>query len=198
VRFFRRAIPVSIVAGLAVIVLVAYFNPFRNMPKLPIDPGKLLVSGTKITMEAPRLAGYTRDSRPYEMTAAAAAQDLANPGVLELKDIHAKVQMQDTATLQMTAAAGVYDTKTDLLHLQERILLTSSSGYVGRLKDAVVDIKKGQVTSDQPVVVEMLNGTLNANNLVVSDSGEKLVFGGGVVMNLMLGSQASADKKVKE
>ena len=100
--------------ALAAIVAVAYFNPFRALAKLPIDAGKLVVSGTKITMEAPRLAGYTRDSRPYELTANAAAQDITNPSMLELKDIRAKVQMQDTATLELQAATGVYDTKTDL------------------------------------------------------------------------------------
>ena len=68
------------------------------------------MSGTKITMEAPRLAGFTRDARPYELTARAAAQDLTKPDMLELKDIHAKMEMQEQH-VEIKAASGLYDTK---------------------------------------------------------------------------------------
>jgi lipopolysaccharide export system protein LptC len=196
VRILRRIIPTAIVVGLAAIVAVAYLNPFRTLANLPVDPGKLVVSGTKITMEAPRLAGYTRDSRPYELTASAAAQDITNPGVLELKDIRAKVQMRDSGLLQLEAASGVYDTKGDVMHLKEHIVLSSSGGYTGRLEDAIVDIKKGRITSDRPVKVEMLNGTLDAKNLVVSESGDVVTFGGGVVMDMTL-NEPSSDKSAQ-
>ena len=47
--------------------------------ELPVDLGKLVVSGTKITMEQPRLSGFTNDARAYEFTADAAAQDITKP-----------------------------------------------------------------------------------------------------------------------
>ena len=198
VRFLRAAIPVSIGLGFALIVGIAYFNPFRTLAKLPVDPGRLIVSGTKITMEAPRLAGYTRDSRPYEVTAATAAQDITKPGVLELTTIRARVTMRDTATLRLEAATGVYDTKADLLHLKDQIVLSSSGGYTGRLQEANVDIKAGRITSDRPVKVEMLNGTLDANSIVVTDSGDVVTFGGGVVLDMQPGTlgRGEADRKV--
>jgi len=198
VRFLRWAIPLGLVFGLAVVTALAYFNPLRALAKLPIDASQMVVSGTKITMEAPRLAGYTRDSRPYELTARAAAQDLAKPGILELKDIHAKVQMKDTATREMQAAAGLYDTKTDLLTLTEQIIITSTSGYKGWLKDAVVDVKKGKIVSGLPVVVDMLNGTLNANNLEVGENGDVILFGGGVTMDVMLDTAKAAERKAAQ
>jgi lipopolysaccharide export system protein LptC len=198
VRFLRWAIPVGLVFGLAVVSALAYFNPLRALAKLPIDPSQLVVSGTKITMEAPRLAGYTRDSRPYELTAKAAAQDLTKPGILELKDIHAKVQMQDTSTVVLEAAAGLYDTKTDLLQLTDQIVITSTSGYKGWLREARIDIKKGKIVSDLPVVVDMLNGTLNANNLEVGENGDVILFGGGVTMDVMLDPAKAAERKAAE
>lgn len=198
VRFLRWAIPVALVVGLSVVGSIAYFNPLRALAKLPIDASQLVVSGTKITMEAPRLAGYTRDSRPYELTAKAAAQDLTKPGILELKEIQAKVQMKDTATLEMQAATGLYDTKTDLLKLNDQIVITSSSGYKGVLREAVIDIKKGKIASSLPVVVDMLNGKLNANNLEVGENGDVILFGGGVVMDLMLGAAKSDERKVAQ
>ena len=40
--------------------------------------------------------------------------------------------------------------------------------------------------SDQPVEVELLQGTLNANRLEIVDSGDLVRFDGGVTMTLML------------
>jgi lipopolysaccharide export system protein LptC len=113
--------------------------------------------------------------------------------VLELTTIRARVTMRDTATLRLEAATGVYDTKADVLRLKDQIVLSSSGGYTGRLEEANVNIKEGRITSDRPVKVEMLNGTLDANNIVVTNSGDVVLFGGGVVMNMQLGTPASGD-----
>ena len=79
-------------------------------------------------MEAPKLAGYTRDGRSYELTAAAAAQDLKRPHFIELKDIRAKVELQDGALINVTADAGVYDNKSEIVTLDRNVLVTASSG----------------------------------------------------------------------
>ncbi len=190
VRFCRRAIPVTLVLIVGTVAGLAYFKPLR-MLKLPIDPAKLVVSGTKITMEAPRLGGFTRDGRPDDLTARAAAQDLATPGVLELNDLHARVQMQDKSTVELKAATGRYDTKADMLMLKTDIVLTSSAGYAAKLSEAAIDIKKNEIVSDKPVEVKLNNGTVNANRLQVSENGELIHFDNGVEMNLV--PQPAAD-----
>ena len=69
VRMLRVVLPVAIVLLLGVITLVAWLDPLRILVRLPIDAGNLVISGTKITMEAPKLSGYTRNSRWYELSA---------------------------------------------------------------------------------------------------------------------------------
>jgi len=191
VRIMRVAIPLIVVAGLTGITLVTYYNPLRMLNKLPIDISNLVVSGSKVTMEQPRLSGFTKDARAYEFTADAAAQDLTKPDIVELRNIHAKVEMQDKTTMQMTAVTGIYDTKAETLRLERNIVLSSSNGYKGRLSEARVDIRKGTVVSDQPVELEMLQGTLNANRLEIVDSGDLVRFHGGVSMVMMLNDAAS-------
>ncbi len=187
VRFLRVALPAGVVVGIVAISMVTWFNPMRLLAKLPKEMGgNLVVSGTKITMEAPRVAGYTTDSRAYEFSANAAAQDFTRPDILELQGIHAKVEMQDKSVMVLSAKNGVYDTKSELLTLGQEIKLTSSGGFEGRLSEAVVDVRKGKIASEKPVAVKMLNGTLNANRLEVTDSGDVIRFGGGVSMNLSL------------
>ena len=50
------------------------------------------------------------------------------------------------------------------------------------MSEALVDTRKGDVLSEHPVEVKMLQGTLNANRLEVVDSGDLVRFGGGVDM----------------
>jgi lipopolysaccharide export system protein LptC len=190
VRILRLAIPLAVLLGITVISLITYFNPLRMLTRLPIDIKDLVVSGTKITMERPHLSGFTRDQRAYEFTADAAAQDLTKPGIVELHNIHAKVEMQDKSMVEMSAVTGIYDTKAEILKLVQNILLNSSTGYHGRLSEATVDVRKGNVVSDHPVELEMLQGTLNANRLEIVDSGDLVRFLNGVDMTLMLNNTA--------
>jgi lipopolysaccharide export system protein LptC len=78
-------------------------------------------------MELPRLNGFTTDSRPYELTARAAAQDITKPEILELKDISAVVELKDGQHVTIKSINGVYDTKGELLKLNDHIVLNSSS-----------------------------------------------------------------------
>jgi|SRR5579883_233257 len=185
VRFFRRAIPVTLVGVLAAIAAAAYFQPLRLLSKLPIDPGHLVLSGSKINMEAPRIGGFTRDGRPYDLTARSAAQDLTNPGVLELTEIQAHVTMQDHSTLELRAASGIYDTKSDLMDLKTNVVIITSSGYTVHMDEAKVDNKAGRVTSNRPVSVKMTTGTVDANGLEVVNNGDLIRFTGGVETHLV-------------
>jgi len=190
VRILRVAIPITVVAGLALLFLATYFNPLRMLAKLPIDINDLIVSGTKVTMEKPRLSGFTQDSRAYELSADAAAQDMTKPDFIELRGIRAKMDMQDKTTMLMTAATGLYNSKSEMLKLERDIFLSSSNGYKGKLSEATIDTRKGHVVSDKPVELEMLQGTLNANKLEIVDNGDLVRFHGGVVMDMLLSDEA--------
>ena len=195
VRILRIAVPAGVVVGIIIITLVTYFNPLRMLAKLPINLDNLVVSGTKVTMEGPRLTGFTHDARAYELTADTAAQDMTKPDIVELRNIRAKVEMQDKSSMNLTALSGIYDSKGETLKLEQNILLKSSTGYQGRLSEAMVDIRKGNVISEHPVEVKMLQGTLNANRLDIVDSGDLVRFHGGVVMDMMMNQppQAKSD-----
>ena len=194
VRILRVAVPAAVILALAGIIGVSIFNPFRMLlPKLPADMGNLVVSGTKITMESPHLAGFSTDQRPYELWAKAAVQDLTDPDHVELKTLRAKVLMEDRSTVTMDARTGLFDSKQQLLDLRKDIFLQSSTGYEANLSQAYVDINKGTVTSDEHVDVKLLNGTLTADKLRIFNSGEVVRFEGHVVMNLIMDNPAPAD-----
>jgi lipopolysaccharide export system protein LptC len=187
VRMLRIAVPAAVVLSLLAIVGASVFNPFHMLlPKLPVDMGNLVVSGTKITMESPHLAGFSTDQRPYDLWAKAAIQDLTDPDHVELQTLHAKMLMEDRSTVTMDARTGFFDSKQQLLDLRKDIFLQSSTGYEAKLSQAFVDINKGMVTSDEHVDVKLLNGTLTADKLRIYNSGELVRFEGNVVMNLIM------------
>jgi len=186
VRLLRILVPAGVVLGVVIIALMTFLNPVRFLYKLPKDMGTLVVSGTKITMESPHLAGFSTDQRPYEMWAKAAIQDLTDPDHVELKTLRAKVMMEDKSTVTMDARTGYFDSKQQMLDLRKDIFLQSSTGYEAKLSQAYVDINKGSVTSDEHVDVKLLNGTLTADRLRIINSGEIVRFEGNVVMNLIM------------
>jgi lipopolysaccharide export system protein LptC len=183
VRWLRLGVPAGLALALLTVAVANYIPPVGGF-RLPGELGKLVINGTKITMDQPRLTGFTADSRPYEFTANTAAQDITNPDFMELKQLRAKIKMQDDSTVDMSAASGSYDIKGEMLTLHDDVHLVSSTGYEARLSEAVVDMRKGGVVSEKPVWVKLLNGFLNAKRLEVVDNGNLLRFDGGVAMTL--------------
>jgi lipopolysaccharide export system protein LptC len=183
VRILRRAVPAILVLSLGGLVAANYLNPARWL-RVPTEFGTLVISGSKITMEAPRLAGFTKDQREYEVTATSASQDTKNPTIVEMKEISGRIDMEDKSKVTLTAVEGVYDTKADLLKLNQEILIVSTAGYQGRLVEAQVEVKKGRIISEKPVQLKMPQGTLDANRMEVTETGAVIRFEGGVVMML--------------
>jgi lipopolysaccharide export system protein LptC len=186
VRALRIAVPAVVGLAMAGLIAIAVFNPFRALAKLPLEMDNLVVSGTKITMESPHLSGFTPDKRPYEMWAKTATQDITDPDHVELHTLRAKVLMEDHTTVTLDSRTGVFDTKTQMLDLHKDILMRSSTGYEARLTHALVDMGLGTVTSDQPVDVKLLNGTLTADTMKVTEKGDVVRFENNVVMHLVM------------
>jgi lipopolysaccharide export system protein LptC len=183
VRLLRRAVPAALVLALLGLVAANYLNPERWL-RIPTEYGTLVISGSKITMEAPRLAGFTRDQREYSVTAEAASQDTRTPQFVELRKISGHIDMQDNSRVSLTAVEGTYDSKGDLLTLKQEIIISSSAGYHGHLSEAKVEVKNGRIVSDKPVKMKMPQGTLEANRMEVTETGGVISFEGGVVLHL--------------
>jgi lipopolysaccharide export system protein LptC len=183
VRWLRVSVPAGIAAALFMVVATNYM-PMIGAFRVPGELGKLVIKGSKITMQQPRLAGFTIDSRPYEFTAETAAQEITKPDLMELQQIQAKIEMEDKSKVNITSNSGTYEMKTEMLTLIDNVHVVSSTGYEVRLSEAVVDVHKGHVVSEKPVWVKLINGVINAKRLEVVDGGDVIRFGGGVAMTV--------------
>lgn len=185
VRILRVAIPLVLLIGIVATTLAVYFNPLRVLAKLPVSVSGITVTRSGVTMIEPKLGGFTRDDRRYELSAVSAAQDVLKRDVVNFEEPRASLEMVDGSTVNMRAATGAFDRKANVLTLNREIVLTSTSGYEARLSHAVVDIGSGSIVSDEPVEVMSQQGTLRGNRLEVIKSGEIVRFDNGVTMVLL-------------
>jgi len=180
VRFAKIAIPVGSLLAMVAVGLVAYLEPFRKIENLSF--GSLGVSGTNVTMEAPKLTGFKNDNRPYEVTASAATQDVKNPNFVELKDLRARIVTDDKGSAaRLEANVGVLDTQKERMDLRQNVRVRTDAGQEVQMRSALVDFKGGTVVSNEPVTVILGgNGQIEAEGLRVTENGKVMSFRGRV------------------
>ena len=178
-----RRLRVIIIAGcaLAVVGLVAraFYGPFAKAPG-NMSLASATLNGTRVTMERPKLNGYRRDGRPYDVRATSGVQDIRQPNIIELNDLEAKFETTSRTVVRVAAHRGVYDSGKDSIHMMDDIRVVNAQSYDIRMKDADVDFKNGNIVSREPVSVVMTSATITANALTVIDSGDRIVFDGDV------------------
>ncbi len=196
VRFLRKAILLGSALTIAVIVGVTMFDPFARLPK-DLSVGNVRLNGTRVTLELPKLTGFQKDGKPYDVRAASGVQDVRKPNIVELNDIEARFETNDQATVRLTSPSGVYDSSREFMQLRGDVRITSTKGFDVRMKSADMDFKTGAVVSIEPVTVVSGNGTVAANGVVVKDSGKQITFEGNVrsVFKTRLGENLKGSEK---
>lgn len=179
VRFLRRAILAGAVIAIAVISGVVLFDPFRRLPH-NISIGQVRLDGSRVTVESPKISGFQKDGRPYEVKARSGSQDITTPNIVELLDIDATIGIADASMARVTAARGVYDSLHDNIILQGDARIRNEIGYDILMKTAQMDFKTGALVSKEPVSVILKGGTIAANEMNISDNGDRISFEGAV------------------
>ena len=175
----KAAIILGCIFGVSGLVLATIFDPFRALP-VSASIGEVKLNGSRVTMDLPKLAGFRKDGRPYQVRAASATQDIKKPNVLDLNDLDADVGMGTGGNAKITAKTGIYDTTREIMTLKTDVRLKTESGYDVLLSVADIDFKAGSVISKEPVRVIMSGGTVDADTMAVADNGKQLTFEGNV------------------
>jgi lipopolysaccharide export system protein LptC len=178
VVILRRLILSAAVLGTAGFVVLTWFNPFAT-PALNVSIKGTNLDGTRVTMEQPRLAGYRKDGRPYEVNANSGVQDVRQPNVIELNNLDAKIGMIDQTTVRVVSSAGVYDSFREFMDFRNAVRIRSTN-YDIDMKSAKMDFKSGTMVTDESVKVLITEGEIHADRMNMLDNGQNLVFEGKV------------------
>ncbi len=179
IKFLRFLIPVGSLVTIVGIIVVAVFDPFGRLPK-GVSVGSIALNGSQITMELPKLTGFRKDLRPYEVTASAARQDIRNPQIIDLTDLKARIGMGERGNALLTSTGGVYDSSKETLQLSGEVRVRTGDGIELNMKSAFAEFKTGSIVSQQPVEVQMRDGTIYANGIEIVDGGREIIFPGRV------------------
>ena len=204
VYFLRRILPILGGIALVLVMLWLWLDPLSYVRDLPVGVGALKISGTKLTMEAPKLTGFSKDGNPYSVTAETASQDLTKTSTIELANIVGTFTTPDRGETVLKAKSGIYDSKEERMRLYGDIHIDSKDGgYSAVLHDAVAEPKKGTMRSDNPVTITFNEGNLRSDGVRILDHGKSAIFEGNVVVNLRdsaikLNEEDPASGKVKE
>ena len=193
IRFLRFAIPAGSLLAIVGIVIVAVFDPFGRLPQA-VSVGAVSFNGSQITMELPKLTGFRKDLRPYEVTATAARQDIRNPQIIDLTNLKARIGMGDRGNALLTSTAGVYDSTKETLQLSGDVRVRTGDGIELNMKSAFAEFKSGSIVSKEPVEVVLRDGTIHANGIEIADGGREIIFPGRVHTVF---TQAGPDEKGK-
>jgi lipopolysaccharide export system protein LptC len=179
VKILRIVLIVFCCLGPIGVVLFSLYDPFR-MKVSGVEVGRLGLEGTKITMSQPKMKGFRKDGRAYEIQANAGVQDVLNPTILELTGVDARIAMADRSNARVEAPSGTYESKAEWMDLrsnaQEMVRITSDAGYSVIMSNTRMDFKSGTLTSDYPVEVHTKNGQINADSVQVKDNGRLMIF----------------------
>ena len=179
VKFLRRVIILGAVFGVSIIAIVAAFDPFKHLPGAFSLAG-VGVSGTRITMDQPKISGVQQGGGPYEIKATAGIQDITKPSIIELVGVDAKVGMADRTTTHILSSNGLYDSKGDSMSLSGDVKIANTSGYTLSMKSAVMDFKSGVFSSHERLRVDLKGGDVMADDMTISNNGHVIAFRGNV------------------
>lgn len=179
VRRLRAA--VAGFSALAVVGVVGYvvIDPFGR-PAGPFSVDRIGVEGTRVTMEAPRMNGYRKDGRPYDVRAVRGVQDVRKPNLIDLAEVDAKIAMVDNSTAKITSLTGLYDASRETMVLKGDVRIQNVPAYDMRLSTADIDFKSGRLASNEGVTVVMSDGTITADSVEMGDNGHRITFEGRV------------------
>jgi lipopolysaccharide export system protein LptC len=179
VRFLRKAIPIFCVAIVAAPAAWSIVAPLaRTGPDITI--GKATVSGTKITMDSPKLSGFKKDNKAYNLTAESATQDLKAPSIVELNKLDGRMEQTKNSFARVTADWGRFDQGANKLDLKGTVRVRTDEGYEVDLDSAQVDMKSGDMKSLEPVSARGASGTVSADKVEVRENGKHIIFEGRV------------------
>lgn len=138
----------------------------------------------KVVMERPAIAGRNKDGINYSMLAEKALQDIKNPNMITLKSIKASMPVNSDVIAHVTAESADFDRQADTLKLTDPFTILMDNGLRAEFRTAFLDVKKGDLSSQDQVAIYRGGMSVVAQSLKMTDKGSVIEFDGQVRMNI--------------
>jgi lipopolysaccharide export system protein LptC len=181
VRLLKIALPLAGLAIVGVFVVYSYLSVPGNVS---FDVSESAYANGKLVMANPKLDGYTKEKRPYSMSAMRALQHVDDAAVVELEGLDAKLPVGSDRIATIGAERGIYDRENNTLKITSPVTVKTSDGILAKLKSANLDILKGILRTTAPLSISMKGVRIEASSMRVLDNGHVLLFDKHVKLRL--------------
>ncbi|MBB6486462.1 LPS export ABC transporter periplasmic protein LptC [Rhizobium lusitanum] len=181
VRRLKVLLPLAAVIVTLIFVVVSVVRAYLPA-EIQIEGAK--IEDGKVVMERPAIAGRNKDGINYSMLAEKALQDIKNPNMITLKTIKASMPVNTDVIAHVTAQSADFDRQADTLKLTEPFVIQMDNGLRAEFKTAFLDVKKGDLSSQDQVAISRGGMSVVARSLKMTDKGSVIQFDGQVRMNI--------------
>ncbi|MFY9658201.1 MAG: LPS export ABC transporter periplasmic protein LptC [Methylocystis sp.] len=173
----------GIVWGVGGIVAVcSLFLAYHFISHLAVDLrfAGIGFQGARITIDQPRLVGYQKDGRAYELKARFGVQDIHKPDIFELQGLEARLDTDKGRPVLLTSDAAVYDGKQDRAELSNGVRISDEKNYDLRLESATMDFKASTLNSKQPATLKLECCDVDGKSVELAQGESRMTFTGAV------------------
>jgi lipopolysaccharide export system protein LptC len=179
---------------IAMVALAALISSLRYLP-IDLNLSRIALQGTRIVIESPKLVGYRKDGRPYEVRAKVGVQDITTPEVFDLDGLDVRVETKGEGAVTLSAPKAVYSTKSDNAKMQGGVRITDAKSFDMRMDSADMDFKASVMTSNSPVTLQIDGGNVAADNVEFHQQERRATFAGNV-RSVLFGEDDPRDKPI--
>jgi lipopolysaccharide export system protein LptC len=163
VRFLASALPAAIGALLAVMIL-APLSP-RGEISFLLDRNKVAMLQDRLRVVSAMYRGEDDRGRNFSVTAGNAVQHSARESVVEMKDVTARVMLNDGPAI-LTTDAGDYDFGRQMIGVPGAVNFQSADGYRMVTQGASIDLNTRRMVSNGRVEGRIPAGTFSADRII--------------------------------
>ncbi len=182
-RVRRLKIVLPLLAGAIALIFMAVSFVRAFLPEeLKLDTAT--IEDGKIVMQNPAISGRNKQGISYSMKAQRALQDIGNPDLITLQNIHAAMPVNDTLIATVDAKSGIYDRGANTLDMNAPFTISLNNGVNADFQSAYLDINAGEMETKRPIAISMNGGSIIAQTLRMTDKGRIVTFEGMVRVNV--------------
>lgn len=176
VLILKRGLPVfAFLFASLMLVWPSLIAPQKEQFSL-VTPKEIEGQGVGVDMEQVRF--YSQDSKKQPLTVVATKvleTDIEKQIITMYKPV-ATYQMENGIGLTGKTPYGLFYQKEDYMLFEDKVIVTTDSGYEAVSRSVTCNNKTGEIYSDEKITIDGPAGHLKATGFKMTDSGNQIIF----------------------
>lgn len=184
VKFLATALPIG-VGIVAALMVITPLSP-RGEVSFLLDRDEVAQISERLRIDNALYRGTDKQGRPFSLTADEAVQQSSAEGVVRLKDVVARILLNDGPG-QLTAEGGAYTIKDEVLKVTGPLMLSAADGYRFVASGVSINLANKTMTGSDGVEGEIPAGTFSADRLEADLEARTLALDGHAKLRMVPG-----------